>query len=89
MGQAQSRVGANLFPRMALNQTQAAKSILKMCHGLLRYLGFKNKCLRCEMLVPSQLWDKLRACGFSQLTFESVGEMQASKYEAGLEHELA
>lgn len=41
------------------------------------------------MLVPSQLWDQLRAWGFSQLTFESVEEMQASKYEAGLEHELA
>lgn len=85
---AQSWVGANLFPWTTLNKTQAAKSILKVCHGLLRYLGFKNKCLKCEMLVPSQLWDELGACGFSQLAFKSVGEMQASKYEAGLEQEL-
>lgn len=40
------------------------------------------------MLVPSQLWGELGACRFSQLTFKSVGEVQASKYEAGLEQEL-
>lgn len=40
------------------------------------------------MLVTSQLWDELWACGFSQLTFKSVREMQASKYEADLEQEL-
>lgn len=59
---AQSWVGANLFPWAALNQTQVVKSIPKMCHGLLRCLGFKTKKrLECEVLVRSQLWDELRA----------------------------
>ena len=43
------------------------------------------------MLVRSQLWDELRACGFSQLRFKSVSELEiwASKYDAGFEHEIA
>lgn len=63
-----------------------------MCHGLLRCLGFKEKkCLKCEVLVRSQLWDELRACGFLQLRFKSASELeiQASKYDAGLEHKIA
>lgn len=68
---AQSWVGANLFPWTDLNQTQPAKWILKMCHGLLRYLGFKKKSLKCEMLVDShsshlKVWGRCRPANMKQ-----------------------
>lgn len=83
---AQSGMGGNLFPWAALNQTQVAKSILKMCYGLLRCLELGVWSALC-----SQLWDELRACAFSELKFKRVSKLEiwASKHDAGLEHEIA
>lgn len=40
--------------------------------------------MKCEILAPSQLWDELGACEFSQLTYKSVGEMQARNMSWGV-----
>lgn len=66
---ATSGMGANLFPWAALNQTEVAKSVLEMCHGLLRCLELGVWSASC-----SQPWDELRACAFSELKFERVSK---------------